>query len=227
LETICFNFSSRLPFSFVIKLGRDLHMTKDLIKLSWHLAVDSHRTLAPLMYPPHVIGLACIYLGALLTSFETHATAPLGGNYQTSHDICAILCDHGLWEERYSAHVEDMEDVVHVMLDLLHSLASTAPSSHNTSPRTPSSPSTYGMSTTAFVNANASSGIAAILASSTTLTRLKIALKEKEHEPRERIPLSQTDPTAGLTPSEADGIGKNEGTVRFLFGPPSPHNSQV
>lgn len=44
------------------------------------------------------------------------------------------------------------------------------------------------------------------------------------------MPLSQTDPTAGLTPGSGDGegggagggagLGKNEGTVRFLFGPP-------
>lgn len=59
LEMICFNFNTRLPFSFVIKLGKVLGgrppcrkssrpeaeftypaATKDLIKLAWHLAVD-------------------------------------------------------------------------------------------------------------------------------------------------------------------------------------------
>jgi len=63
------------------------------------------------------------------------------------------------------------------------------------------------------------------------LTRLKVALREREHEPRERVPLSATDPTADVNPSgdDMEGIGKDEGTVRFLFGPTSStsHDMQV
>ncbi|KAG8907715.1 hypothetical protein FRB99_002511 [Tulasnella sp. 403] len=226
LETICFNFNTRMPFSFVIKLGKELGATKELIKLAWHLAVDSHRTLVPLMYPPHTIALACVYLAALLTSFESPAIPmPEGYRFRTAHEICTMLGEHGPWEEKYHAHVEDLEDVVHAILDLLLSMSSNAPSSLNTSPSTPSSPSPH--STLAFAaNPNASPNslsAIAVISNTASLTRLKIALKEREHEPRERIPLSRTDPTAGLTPNstETDGIGKNEGTVRFLFGPPA------
>lgn len=60
-----------------------------------------------------------------------------------------------------------------------------------------------------------------MLCSTASLTRLKIALREKEHEPRERIPLSMTDPSAEVNPTgdEMEGMGKNEGTVRFMFNP--------
>ncbi|KAG8955834.1 hypothetical protein FRC04_006280 [Tulasnella sp. 424] len=238
LEMICFNFNTRLSFSFVIKLGKVLGATKDLIKLAWHLAVDSHRTLVPLMYPPHTIALACLYLGALLTSFESPAIpAPDGSMYRTSHELAALLGENGQWETTYQAHVEDLEDIVHILIDLLQTMSSNFPSSVNASPNTPSSPSPYSYHPfnpnnlpQSSIPFSPSASAASLLSSSTSLTRLKIALKEREHEPRERMPLSQTDPTAGLTPGSGDGevvsagggagLGKNEGTVRFLFGPP-------
>lgn len=48
------------------------------------------------------------------------------------------------------------------------------------------------------------------------LMRLKIHLRETEHPARPREP-----PGAGRDASDADtaGLGKNEGTVRFMFGP--------
>ncbi|KAG8844521.1 hypothetical protein FRB96_003023 [Tulasnella sp. 330] len=226
LEMICFNFGTRMSFSYVIKIGRALGCSKDLTKLAWHLAVDSHRTLIPLQYPPHTIALACVYLAALLASFETQATPMMDTDRSlTSHEICAVLSDHGLWEKQFNAQVEDLEDIVHSMLDLLTSFATNAPSSLTTSPRTPSSPSAYHLSTVSSssqVSPNAPSSLTQVLSSTASLTRLKIALREREHEPRERAPLSMTDPTADVNPSDGDeveGIGKNEGTVRFLFGP--------
>ncbi|KAG9000701.1 hypothetical protein FRB94_005208 [Tulasnella sp. JGI-2019a] len=230
LEMICFNFGTRMAFSYVIKIGRSLNCSKELTKIAWHLAVDSHRTLIPLQYPPHTIALACVYLAALLSSFETPATPVMDIDRSlTSHEICIILCDHGAWEKKFNAQVEDLEDIVHSLLDLLTSFATNAPSSLTTSPRTPSSPSAHHLSTfnasqpQVRVSPNAPSSLAQVLSSTASLTRLKIALREREHEPRERPPLSMTDPTADVNPSGgddgADGIGKNEGTVRFLFGP--------
>ncbi|KAG9013567.1 hypothetical protein FRB90_005881 [Tulasnella sp. 427] len=235
LEMICFNFNVRPPFSFVIKLGKALGATKDLIKLAWHLAVDCHRTLVPLMYPPHTIALACVYLAALLTSFETPAIpASDGSMHRTSHELAALLGGNGEWEATYQARVEDLEDIVHLLIDLLQTMSSNFPNSLTASPNTPSSPSPYSFQPLNPNNPNnlplPFSSSASLLSSSTSLTRLKIALKEREHEPRERMPLSQTDPTAGLTPGSGDGdsgsggsgnvLGKNEGTVRFLFSPP-------
>lgn len=61
-----------------------------------------------LQYPPHVVALACIYLAALLSTFEQNeAHAPLG--HHNNHDIVATLRDHGPWEEKFQAQVDDLE----------------------------------------------------------------------------------------------------------------------
>ena len=61
-----------------------------------------------LQYPPHVVALACIYLAALLSTFEQNEThASLG--HHNNHDIVATLRDHGPWEEKFQAQVDDLE----------------------------------------------------------------------------------------------------------------------
>ena len=49
------------------------------------------------------------------------------------------------------------------------------------------------------------------------LMRLKIAMRETEHQPRSRTPILGDG--SHDCPDGADAIGRNEGTVRFLFGP--------
>ena len=70
---------------------------------------DSQRTLVALQFPPHVVALACIYLAALLSTFEQNdAHAALGG-HSNNHEIVATLRDHGPWEEKFQAQVDDLE----------------------------------------------------------------------------------------------------------------------
>lgn len=40
LEMICYNFTSRMPFPYVIKIGRAFKATKKLTKLAWRLSID-------------------------------------------------------------------------------------------------------------------------------------------------------------------------------------------
>lgn len=40
LETICFNFTSRMAFPYVIKIGRVLKASKRLTKFAWRIAAD-------------------------------------------------------------------------------------------------------------------------------------------------------------------------------------------
>jgi CTD kinase subunit beta len=138
LENICFNFTSRMPFPYVIKIGRQLqgmwsryHLfsllndrikaPKALIKLAWRLAVDAQRTLAPLVYPPHEIALACLYVGAFLaslhetlsqnvsTSARTEASVATGARTRTPPEIAMILSTSGFWEEQFHAYAEDID----------------------------------------------------------------------------------------------------------------------
>lgn len=42
LETVCFNFTVRMPFPYVIKIGRVLKASKPLTRFAWRLAVDRY-----------------------------------------------------------------------------------------------------------------------------------------------------------------------------------------
>jgi CTD kinase subunit beta len=61
-----------------------------------------------LQYPPHVVAIASLYLAALLSTFEQSETqAPPG--CRSNREIVATLGDHGPWEEKFRAQVDDLE----------------------------------------------------------------------------------------------------------------------
>ncbi|KAG5650475.1 hypothetical protein H0H81_012127 [Sphagnurus paluster] len=216
LETICFNFTSRMPFPYVIKMGRALNATKKLTQLAWRLAVDCYRTLLPVQYPPHTIALGSIYVAALLSSFEQPVS--LGqDDCCPSQDIAAYLGKHGDWEKRFQSQVEDLEVIAHAVIDLI--LGSTQNQSANTSPSTPSSPSPH-LSSRHQYEKQAYPQYASSPYNADQLIRLKIVMRETEHPPRTRQPLGNADPSALYGGDDIPLLGRNEGTVRFLFGPP-------
>jgi len=214
LETVCFNFTSRLPFPYIIKIGRAFGATKKLTKLAWRLAIDSHRTVVNLQYPPHVVALACLYLAALLSSFE-QGTSPERPGYNSSHQIAATLGKSGKWEQQFQAQIGDLEEIVHAILDLL--IAAAQNPLANTSPATPSSPSPH-MSRSQHHSSNPNlHSLQPAPYKADQLIRLKIVLRESEHE---RRPRESAAPNELHAETQAALLGRNEGTVRFLFGPP-------
>jgi CTD kinase subunit beta len=139
-------------------------------------------------------------------------------------------------------------EICHSVLDLLVSQASVVPQSYNTSPTTPSSPSPYPSPRTPNPFKSSGSGAIppnseeAQVFTAPHLTRLKIALRKQEAELKSkgynfrkggsskinRIPTAMNAkqdqtvslPSGAVSSESANGaIGKNEGTVRFLFGP--------
>jgi len=160
-----------------------------------------------LQYPPHVVAIACLYLAALLSTFEQGETQ-LPPGCRSNREIVAILGDHGPWEKTFQAQVDDLEAISHALLDLL--ISQTQNPSANTTPNTPSSPSPH-------VSRGTHHLAVPPLYTSDQLMRLKIAMRETEHPPRSRTPILG-DGYNDL-PDGADAIGRNEGTVRFLFGP--------
>ncbi|KAJ4482035.1 cyclin-like protein [Lentinula aciculospora] len=208
LETICFNFTSRMPFSYVIKIGRALGVGKKLSKLAWRLAIDSHRTFIPIEYPPHTVALGSIYVAAILGSFEQ----PEGEEQQASLNLAGSLGQHGKWEQKFQAHLEDLEAIAHIMVDLLIQRAQTTA---NTSPATPSSPSPHPSPRNAYLSSiqlNPTNPY-----NTDQLIRLKIAMRESDHDPRPRESWQDPDSASAVG---REVIGRNEGTVRFLFEPP-------
>lgn len=76
----------------------------------------SNRTLAPLLYPPHFIALASIYLASLLGSLGDEDSAasldavdPIGTERQGCVALVEVLGSAGGWEERFKSKVGDLE----------------------------------------------------------------------------------------------------------------------
>lgn len=52
-------------------------------------------------------------------------------------------------------------------------------------------------------------------------------MRQNEYPPRPHQPLAGSDPSALYSGQDVALLGKNEGTVRFLFGPPSIVDQEV
>ncbi|OAX39803.1 cyclin-like protein [Rhizopogon vinicolor AM-OR11-026] len=216
LETICFNFTSKMPFSYVIKIGRKLQASKKLIKCAWRLTIDSHRTLVPIMYPPNTVALGCLYTASLLATLEP-PPSPLAEAHTDSR-VATILKEKGDWERTYMAEAEDLEEIAHVVIDLLIQAAQNP--SANTSPRTPASPSPHPSPRNQQFSSTGTPQPPPIPYKADQLIRLKIMMRQNEHPPRPQQPLGSADPSELYNGNDIAMLGKNQGTVRFLFGPP-------
>ncbi|KIJ54574.1 hypothetical protein M422DRAFT_24513 [Sphaerobolus stellatus SS14] len=231
LEMICFNFTSRMSFPYIIKLGRAVGASKHLINLAWRLATDSYRTMAPLLYPPHSVAVASIYLSGLLLSFEYSGNSEeTTSNSRTSAEVAEFLGKPGDWEKRFHIRLEDLQEIAHMIMDLLMHESSSSSSAH-TSPSTPQSPSPYGHPHPLPPQQTPGLPSPSIPCTPDQLTRLKIFMREND-VPRERRRHQMA--TYGVIggfggrdiqdgaklSSDFAGLGNNQGTTRFLFGPP-------
>ena len=250
VETICFNFNARLPFPYVIKISRafggrwscyrlidpfsySFVATKKLAKLAYRLATDrwvsepdfrgmpklisrSFRTLVNLQYPPHVVALGCLYLAALLSSFE-RGTSPERPGHNTAHQIAATLSASGEWGKQFQAHIGDIEEIAHAIIDLL--IGATQNPAANTSPHTPSSPSPHLSHST---GQQALPRPPPVPYKADQLIRLKIVMRETEHPPRNRESATGGEEDVfSFNKSDSTLLGRNDKTVRFMFGPPA------
>lgn len=107
--------------------------------------------------------------------------------------------------------------IAHIVLDLL-TTGMQQTLSTNTSPRTPQSPAAHTAAKSHNVH-NVQSSLQLHTYSTDSLMRLKIAMRKNEHKARRRDPVGQNPEIDGQ--QDTGSMGKNEGTVRFLFGPAS------
>ncbi|PPQ69100.1 hypothetical protein CVT25_004597 [Psilocybe cyanescens] len=216
LETICFNFTARMAFPYVIKIGKERRANKKVIKLAWRIAIDCYRTILPLLYPPHTLAIGSLYVASLLLSFEQPQVSDYDENGNVSPAVLAQqFSTPSKWKDTYRLQLGDVDDFAHTMLDLFVQFSQNP--SANTSPSTPSSPSPN-------LPARDRHNLQALQPQSPyksdQLIRMKIALREHEdalNGHRREQKLLSSDPSALYN---NDKIGQNEGTVRFLFFPP-------
>ncbi|WFD06972.1 beta-glucosidase [Malassezia vespertilionis] len=123
LQCICFQFNLRAPqnLRYVVKVARRFQMAKSATALAWRIACDSHRTYAPLIYPPQTVALGCVYTAVSLL----HACGELEACLERFTQVSG-------WDDAWQAKPEDVEDVAHHVLDLyvaqLPSMTETQPS---------------------------------------------------------------------------------------------------
>jgi CTD kinase subunit beta len=182
----------------------------------------------------------------LLLSFEnTPVPENAYAGSRTSGEIAEFLGSRGTWEEQFQSRLEDVQgmlppinlvkssyrlhitEIAHVTMDLLLHESSSSSSTH-TSPSTPQSPSPYSHSHSHPSPLPVQAPSPSFPHHLDHLTRLKIFMREKD-VPRERKRSFEFGTSQGMKDGsgsgdkvigEAEGLGKNEGTVRFLFGPP-------
>ncbi|KLT45359.1 cyclin-like protein [Cutaneotrichosporon oleaginosum] len=210
LETLCFAFGVAVPFPYVIKIGRRLGLGADSVRAAWRVAVDAHRTPAPLSFPPHVIALGSIYAAALLGS---ESTTPHAEGAKEDATI-QLLGKEGPWETEYAATAGAVDEVAHALLDLYTTILSTPatdPSLQLYSP-SPVSPREASRSARPSPAPASVGGTAYRLPTKWTpqaLTELKIHLRERR--PGE-MPWDEESDGEGV-----EGMGRSDATVRFVW----------
>lgn len=98
-------------------------VSKLLTKFAWRLTVDAHRTHVPLTYPPHTVALGCLYLAALLITFE-QPSPPSSQTFQqqvmTPTQLISLLTQGGEWEDQFNIDADHLERKSIVLRRLAH-----------------------------------------------------------------------------------------------------------
>ena len=106
-------FVSRLPaLRSLPSYPLSLSVSKLLTKFAWRLTVDAYRTHIPLIYPPHTVALGCLYLSALLLSFEQTPPPPSQTFQQqamTPPQLISLLTQGGEWEDQFNIDADHLE----------------------------------------------------------------------------------------------------------------------
>jgi CTD kinase subunit beta len=63
----------------------------------------------PLLFPPHVIAVASIYLAARLDSVDGAGGTPAADGQRSSQEVSEFLGNRGSWEQKYRTEVQDLE----------------------------------------------------------------------------------------------------------------------
>ncbi|KAL8293199.1 hypothetical protein RQP46_000893 [Phenoliferia psychrophenolica] len=149
LQTICFNFhlhrslatnseltsraavvdvgtTGRDVFGWVIRMSSALGATKAYTFLAHLLAIDVHRTLAPLAYPPHTVALACLYLASFLTPHHKNGLE-WRGEEVTKEAKKEGPHFEGAWGRAFESTEEDVDEICLSLLTLFGQLCPPPP----------------------------------------------------------------------------------------------------
>ncbi|KAL7419738.1 RNA polymerase II C-terminal domain kinase beta subunit [Cryptotrichosporon argae] len=212
LETMCFSFGVDVAFPGVVKLGRKLGLSREDVQHAFCIAVDCHRTTAPLSFPPHVVSLASIYAAALFLAEST--TLYEGTPTSALATMARAFGAAGAWEAEYHTSVSAIDDVAHALLDLYITVLTTPPAEASPFSPSPSAAPALEPARAAAAPAISTTDTAFRLPAfwtAQTLTALKIALRDR------RGAAPAWDDGDSNVEGAIEGLGDNEATVRFLW----------
>ncbi|KAK4687621.1 hypothetical protein P7C73_g2488, partial [Tremellales sp. Uapishka_1] len=165
-----------------------------------------------------------------MLSLETINHTTLSSNEEgtrgrDARDVVMLLGSSGPWENEYIATAGHIDDVAHSLLDLYITILSIPPSDpslHISSP-SPVSPKENPASTASHSTTAPSQNTAFHLAgfwTAQSLTELKIHLRDKRPDKKMVVPswVGAEEAIDGKEDETVEGMGKNDGTVRFIWG---------
>lgn len=82
--------------------------TKEYTFLAHLLAIDVHRTLTPLSYPPHTIALACLYLASFLLPQHPNSLEWRGEELAEGEELVEYPKFESGWTNQYESEEEDV-----------------------------------------------------------------------------------------------------------------------
>jgi hypothetical protein len=92
--------------SIVVRAQASRPASRELAEIAFHLAIDVHRTMAPLIYPSHTVSIACIYLATFLDPQHPHSKPPLPIEEEWPEDMTQL---DSSWATHYASEIEHLE----------------------------------------------------------------------------------------------------------------------
>ncbi|UZJ51762.1 hypothetical protein CBS101457_001082 [Exobasidium rhododendri] len=145
LQSIAFEFNVRSSDNllYTVKLAKRWKVEKEVGRLAWQVAADSHRTYAPLSFPPSTIAAASLYTASLL-SLRCNRPSAGAVDMMRRFELAGQSTSRQQqeWEVMLCCTIDSVEDVVHSLLDLYGSAIAALPTSSTSTHMTPISPAT-------------------------------------------------------------------------------------
>ena len=93
LETLGFDFRQNSPQYYVMKMSKDLKVSREVAKVAWTISIDAFARTIYLHVPAHTVALACIILAVKL--FKDESLFPLDSSrfYSTRYKTNVILLE--------------------------------------------------------------------------------------------------------------------------------------
>ncbi|CAB4375691.1 unnamed protein product [Rhizophagus irregularis] len=123
LEELDFNMIVYHPYRSLMTLAQDLGTKNEDVQWAWYVINDSYRTDMCLLYPPHVVAAAALYLRIALRGGAQYGDYSLTSTTSTANDnsvagVTTRVKDIRLWFAQLNVDLEHISDIVQEIISL-------------------------------------------------------------------------------------------------------------